>query len=194
VKQDKQDRRSLRTRHLVQGAMMELLLEKRYEAITVRDILERAGIGSSTFYAHYFDKEDVQTSLIEHMLEQLTQQLSQRTAEQEIVPSLALFQHIQEHAQHFQALVRGHAEEKVWEVVQTTLSRTIEQALASISVEKHPPAVPLPVVAQYLAGAYLNLLKWWIKAEMPYSPERMDEVFQRLALPGMWTTIKGKTE
>jgi integrase len=55
VKQEKQDRRSRRTRHLVHSALRELLLEKRYEAITIRDILHRAGIGSSTFYTHYYD-------------------------------------------------------------------------------------------------------------------------------------------
>src|ERR1035438_8891198 len=107
VKQDKQDRRSLRTRHLVHSALMELLLEKRYEAITVRDILDRAGIGSSTFYAHYFDKEDVQKDVIEQMLEQLLPSLAQTTIEHGMLPSLALFRHIQEHSQHahFRALM-----------------------------------------------------------------------------------------
>src|SRR5450631_213058 len=71
VKQDKQDRRSLRTRHLVHAALMELMLEKRYEAITVRDILDRAGIGSSTFYTHYFDKEDVYTDLFDQIFQHL---------------------------------------------------------------------------------------------------------------------------
>jgi AcrR family transcriptional regulator len=194
MKLEKQDRRSRRTRHLVQSALMELLLEKRYEAITVRDILDRAGIGSSTFYAHYFDKEDVQTVLIEQMLGQLSKPISQNTARPGLLPSLALFRHIQEHSQHFQALVRGHAEEKVWKVAQTTLSRTIEQALASTYAEKRSPSVPLAVVAQYLAGAFLSLLKWWIETEMPSSPERMDEIFQQLALPGVWTTIEGKSE
>jgi Transcriptional regulator C-terminal region len=52
--------------------------------------------------------------------------------------------------------------------------------------------VPLAVMAQYLAGAFLNLLKWWIEAEMPYSPEQMDEIFQQLALPGVWATIERK--
>jgi AcrR family transcriptional regulator len=194
VKQDKQDRRSLRTRHLVHSALMELMLEKRYEAITVRDILDRAGIGSSTFYAHYFDKEDVHTDMVEQMLKWLLPSLSQKAAEQEILPGLALFQHIKEHSQHarFQALVRGHAEEKMWEMLQTTLSRNIEQRLASVSTEKRSPLVPLAVMAQYLAGAFLNLLKWWIEAEMPYSPEQMDEIFQQLALPGVWATIKRK--
>ena len=45
MKQHKQDRRSQRTYHLVSTAMMALLLEKRYDAITVQDILDRADIG-----------------------------------------------------------------------------------------------------------------------------------------------------
>jgi hypothetical protein len=49
--------------------------------------------------------------------------------------------------------------------------------------------VPLEVVSQYLTGAFLNLLKWWIEAEMPYSPEQMDEMFQQLAMPGAWAVV-----
>lgn len=196
MKHEKHDRRSQRTRHLVHAALMELLLEKRYEAVTVRDILDRAGIGSSTFYAHYFDKDDVQTDVIEQMLEQLFPAMAQTTVEQGMLPSLALFRHIQEHSQHshFRALVRGHAEERVWEVLQTRLSRIIEQTLASDDAEKKAPSVPREVVAAYLSGAFLNLLTWWIKSEMPYSAERMDEIFQQLALPGVWIIMKGKRE
>lgn len=62
MKQDKQDRRSQRTRRLVSSAMTELLREKRYDAITVQDLLDRAGIGRSTFYTHYFDKEAISRS------------------------------------------------------------------------------------------------------------------------------------
>jgi len=47
VKQDKQDHRSQRTRRLVNSAMTELLREKRYDVITVQDLLDRAGIGRS---------------------------------------------------------------------------------------------------------------------------------------------------
>ena len=196
MKQDKQDRRSLRTRHLVHSALMELLLEKRYEAITVRAILEGSGIGSSTFYAHYFDKEDVLTDLIEQMLKWLLPSLSQKSTAREILPALAIFQHIKEHSQHarFQALVRGHAEEKMWEMLQTMLCRSIEQTFASTFAERPSPVVPLPVMAQYLAGAFLNLLKWWIEAEMPYAPEQMDKIFQQLAVPGVWATLASKSK
>jgi AcrR family transcriptional regulator len=88
--------------------------EKRYAEITVRDILDRAGIGSSTFYTHYFDKEDVQSSLLEQVFEQLFQQLLQRNGRQGIVPSLELFQHIQ-HANWYQNIAKemGHAHSRL---------------------------------------------------------------------------------
>ena len=77
MKQHKQDRRSQRTYHLVSTAMMELLAETRYDAITVQDILDRANIGRSTFYAHYYDKEDVLASITEQMLDLFSQGMQQ---------------------------------------------------------------------------------------------------------------------
>ncbi len=62
------------------GLMIELLREKRYDAITVQDLLDRAGIGRSTFYTHYFDKEDVLASVSEQMLELFRKPLSHRDA------------------------------------------------------------------------------------------------------------------
>lgn len=194
MKQDKQDRRSQRTHRLVNSAMMELLFEKHYDAITVQDILDRAGIGRSTFYAHYFDKEDVLTSIMEQMLEIFGQQLSQRDGEQGLIPTLELFQHAQQNHQYFQAMLRGHTGELLWDLAQTALSRAIQQALSIASTEKHPPSIPPAVIAQYLAGSFLSLLKWWLKAEMPYTPEQMERIFQQLALPGVWTSIEGKSE
>src|SRR5689334_13297891 len=142
MKQDKQDRRSQRTRRLVSSAMMELLKEKRYDEITVQDLLDRAGIGRATFYTHYFDKEDVLASLSEQMLEQFRQQLSQREAGKGIIPSLELFRHAQEAHPFFHAMMRGRAGEIVWETWQVVLSRSIEQALTAACEEKGLPSVP----------------------------------------------------
>lgn len=194
MKQDKQDRRSQRTRHLVSSAMMELLLEKQYEAITVQDILDQAGIGRSTFYTHYFDKEDVLASLAEQQIGLLSQELSQRDVGQRIAPSLELFQHAQQYQQHFQAMLRGHAREVLWETGQLLLSRNIEQALVTVRAENYSPSTPLAVVSQYLAGALLNLLNWWLEAGMPYTPEEMDRIFRGLALPGVWAILGKKSE
>ena len=189
MKQDKQDRRSQRTRQLLSSALMGLLSEKRYEAITVQDILDRAGIGRSTFYTHYFDKDDLHASMMEQMIERMNQQLFERHAGDGIVPSLELFQHIQHDFHQLLTVMGGPAGERLWEMARAALTRSVERALNAAREDAGPPAIALDVVSNYLAGAFLNLLKWWLKAGMPYSPEEMDRIFRQLALPGVWATL-----
>ena len=193
MKQQKQDRRSQRTIRLINAAMIDLLSEKRYTDISVQDILDRADVGRSTFYTHYYDKEDVFEGIAEQILASFNQQFQQAEAGQ-LLPALELFRHVQEEHRLFQNLLGGQGEEMIWKAVQTILSRNIEQSLVSMLGGERPPSVPLAVMAQYLAGAFFNLLKWWIEAEMPYSPERMDEIFQQLALPGVRATTEKKSE
>ncbi|HXR66199.1 MAG TPA: TetR/AcrR family transcriptional regulator [Ktedonobacteraceae bacterium] len=193
MKQQKADRRSQRTYRLVSSAFAELMVEKPYEEILVQDILDRANIGRTTFYAHYFDKEDVLNSTIEQELEMLTHQIAHSTARQRVVPSLELFEHVYHtQNQQFLALMRSRAGEPLWEALQTALRQAIEPALCTLFAEKRSPSIPLPVVSQYLAGAFLTLLKWWISADMPYPPEQMESIFQQMALPGVQFMIKEK--
>jgi AcrR family transcriptional regulator len=53
------DRRARRTRAAIVTAFNELLFVKGYDAITPREVAERADIGRSTFYEHYSSKTDV---------------------------------------------------------------------------------------------------------------------------------------
>lgn len=193
MKQQKADRRSQRTYRLVSSAKAELVAEKPYDKILVQDILDRAGIGRTTFYAHYFDKEDVLNSIVEQELEMLTHQIAHATARQRLVPSLELFEHAY-HSQNqpFLVLMRSRASEPLWEALQTALCQAIEPALSPFCAARRSPSIPLPVVSQYLAGAFLTLLKWWVEASMPYPPEQMESIFQQLALPGVWAMLKEK--
>ncbi len=81
---------------------MALLLEKRYDRITIQDILDRADVGRSTFYEHYWDKEDLLTSQAEWLIESLGSQfeasaLPHVPEASDWLPSLALFEYISEH-------------------------------------------------------------------------------------------------
>lgn len=62
MKNTKADRRSQRTRQLLSSALVDLMLQKRYDEITVQNIIDRANVGRSTFYAHYLDKDDLLVS------------------------------------------------------------------------------------------------------------------------------------
>src|SRR5437879_11312519 len=52
---DLQDRRVKRTQKALARALIELTLEKGYEAITIRDITDKAEVGYATFFRHYHD-------------------------------------------------------------------------------------------------------------------------------------------
>ena len=179
----KQDRRSQRTRHLVSSAFVELLREKGYAAITVSDIIERANIGRSTFYSHYRDKDDLFVGELDRVIESLGNQ-NPGPKEMPFFPSLGLFRHIGEEYELYKALLWTPGIDLLVKHLQTSLSRRIEQGLQSNGGEF---GVPLPILANFIAGSFLTLLKWWLENKMSYSPEEMDAMFRGLTMAGMET-------
>lgn len=178
---DKQDRRSQRTRHLVSEAFVQLLRAKGYNAISVRDIIERANIGRSTFYSHYRDKDD----LFVNELDRVIEVLSHRIPEQDgmpFFPSLGLFEHVGEEYQLYKALVWSPGIDLLIKHLQRSLSARIEQGLRKSGDEFD---LPIPVLANFIAGSFLSLLKWWLENKMVYSPQEIDKMFKRLIVSGL---------
>jgi AcrR family transcriptional regulator len=191
VRNAKADRRSTRTRRLLSAALIELMLEQRYDEITIQDIIDRANIGRSTFYAHYLDKEDLLVSGFTQVFDTLSQE--HHEAEKGVpqaLPSLAgFFRHVQEHHQLYKSLVRGGGIERLFKKSRQHMRRNIEQQLAELIPAGQTPAV-LPLVADYLSGTIMNMLTWWLDNEMPYTPDQMDALFQQLVRPGVQTTLQ----
>src|SRR5581483_6819484 len=68
---EKIDPRVVRTRDKLGDALIALLIEKSFDAVTVQDVLDRAGVSRSTFYAHYRDKNDLFLSDVDQFLESM---------------------------------------------------------------------------------------------------------------------------
>ncbi len=184
MRNQKQDRRSERTRRTLDRALFELMVEKRYDAITVQDIIDRANVGRSTFYAHYQDKEDLAMSSLEHMLDRLGEDFGQDASKGErILYTVGLFQHAQEQYPVFKALTMGRGFDLFFEKGQTYLSKQVEMRVRSWLPKGQKPQVPLPIVSNHVAGAFVALFKWWLDNKMPYPPERMDEILHQLVMP-----------
>lgn len=56
---DAVDRRVQKTKKILSEALIALILEKGYEKVTVRDIIDKANVGRSTFYSHYESKDQL---------------------------------------------------------------------------------------------------------------------------------------
>jgi len=178
VKPTPPDRRSQRTRRLISEAFLSLMREKHFAQITVQDIIERANVGRSTFYAHYQDKEDLLGTEFAEVLHALQQSVNAKDGD--ALPTVGLFEHMREVQFIMQAFVLGDNADLLFRKVHLALAAAFEKYLAA---RQPQPSIPIPIVASYLAGAYLSLVRWWLDNNLSYSPERMDEIFAELALP-----------
>jgi len=104
-----------------------------------------------------------------------------------------LFRHAQGHYELYRTLIWGSGFDLLTKEGHAALSKKIEDRFALLLTGKQPPSIPLPILSCSVAGALLIMLKWWLDNKMPYSPERMDEIFQQLVMPG-FSTILGLTE
>ena len=95
----KLDSRVRRTREVLGDALIALMEERAFESITVQDILDRAGVGRSTFYEHFRDKNDLFLSDVEDFLEMMSNLLVGREDRpKRIAPLAELLMHVGEPA------------------------------------------------------------------------------------------------
>ena len=184
LKSKKADRRTSRTRSSLSSALVELVEEKRFDDITVQDVIDRADVGRSTFYSHFRDKEDLFQKDWERFLDMLAQQIDWDQAGQaSFIPVVFLFRHLQEVQTFYKGLVRSRMTDSIFKSGVSYLSRQIETALTVRLRDKPTPTIPIPILSHYLASELFTLLQWWLDQKMPYPPERMDEIFHELVNP-----------
>jgi hypothetical protein len=179
---NKNDRRSQRTRQLLSEALVQLIQVKDYSTISVSDIIERANVGRSTFYAHYRDKDDLLLSQMDRVIETLSTG-SPHAQEFPYFPSLGFLQHVGgDHYELYKSLVWGPGMDLITRHLQKSLSVRVEQSLQNSGKDYD---VPVPILANFIIGSFLTLLKWWLENKRIYSPEQMDEIFKKMTLPGV---------
>ena len=200
----KSDRRPQRTRRQLSQALVSLITEKRFDDISVQNVIDRADVGRSTFYNHFRDKEDLLQKDWERFLDSFAQQIDWGKAGYEsFVPVVHLFRHLQDFQPFYKGLVRSRKADSLFKTGVSYLSRKIEISLKARSEHRPPQTghrtgvlatqsgtgepptlpVPFPILANFLAIELFALLKWWLDHEMPYTPERMDEIYHQLMNP-----------
>jgi AcrR family transcriptional regulator len=185
------DRRIERTRQLLREALLALILEKGYGAVTVQDIIDRANVGRSTFYAHFRDQEDLFLSGFESMRAQFEQHLTSQ-ATGDAGPwslSLMMFQHAQSHHQLYKALVGKQGGNLMLTQIHKYLLAIVQGHMKAHWLNRKEALVPPNVLAHYIVSSFMALLTWWLDNNLPYSAERMNEMYRQLTEPGVMAVM-----
>ncbi len=181
TKPERTDRRVRKTKKLLSNALSSLIIEKGYDAVSVKDILDRAKVGRSTFYAHFEDKEQLLFwghDTFERLLKESVIRPAQGPARTDI-DFLFLYRHIHDNRALIGALMESETAGLVGEQLQSILSFRIAGYFREVgSNAKEPQLFSMKV--QAAAAAVVSLLKQWIQQGMPLGPEEMERLSEEL--------------
>lgn len=175
------DPRVTRTTHALGRALIELIQERHYDEITVQQILDRAGVGRATFYAHYRNKDDALHSSYERLFSLFEKVLDRRQATpyRRLFPVAEFVAHIGEARSFALALDRAGRLDDAFEMFAGHAARLIDRRLGSWPGVR--TTVPRPLVARMLGGAMVEMLRWWWEDAARATPAEMDAAFHELA-------------
>jgi len=180
------DRRVSRTRNALGDALIALLQETPFEQITVQQILDRAKISRSTFYAHYRDKDDLFLSDVEEFMELMSTQLLRRAEKSNrVAPVCELFAHVSEMRSLHTALTAANKLTDLLELGEGHFARAINRRLTEFPLTRAMPAQQRVAMSHAFAGALFSLMSWWLGQPKPASPEEMDDIFHRMVWSGV---------
>ncbi len=183
------DLRVQRTRNLIVEALIELTIQKGFAAVTVQDIVKRAGINRATFYRHYEDKFDLLDQYAEAVY-QLPYDLpdsgsvagEEANVEKTVAGLARMLEHIRGHAKFFRVMLGKNGDPafagKIRQYIQRRIRRSMEEAVLS---DKDSADLFL----NYVSSGSVGALSWWLENEMPYSPEELAAILYRLIVAGL---------
>jgi AcrR family transcriptional regulator len=180
------DRRVRRTHERLGMALLELIVEKPIDQVTVQEVLDRASVGRSTFYLHFRDTDDLLLSQLEAFLEIQSTALSVRKEKSyRVVPVAELFAHIGQQNRFYRALATSGRLNDFFDLAQGYFARGIEQRLIESGRLAKVPPRELNARASALAGSLLSLLRWWLDRGEIESADAMDKLFHRMVWSGV---------
>lgn len=195
------DLRVRRTRKLLQEALLSLLQDHDLEAISVNEICDQAMVHRTTFYKHYQDKYD----LLKQSLHDRFQALAAVGPTPEEVVTVAsaaapasatadgaapghfvrIFQHVAENRAFYAAALSSGGGSVFRELLEAYVAETASARIGALTQGKPSLSIPAPVLAQFSAGALVNLLIWWLRQKAPPAPLEMAQYAARLLNYGM---------
>ena len=181
--QSKSNLRVRRTQKLLREALIELIEERGFEALTIGELTERAMVSRAAFYRNYQDKYDLVEQIFEEAMSALLGAVGDLGTEHPTEIWVKFFEHIAEYERLYRALLGSSG--SPWFV------RKMRASLADLVNERghlpHRPNVSHRSVHTFadefvpdlVSTMFVEAITWWLEHARPYTPK---EIATRSAL------------
>jgi AcrR family transcriptional regulator len=174
-----EDTRTQRTTTALALALIQLIQESgRFKEITVRQILQRAGVGRTAFYSHFRSKEDVLHSTYEAIFGTHKEQLQRDTsANPRLFPVSEFLEHLAGARPVMFAFRKAGLADDMRSQFVGYAADIIECRIRDLNLST---TAPPRLAARMLAAALIESLDWWLDHESTSGAE-IDAAFHLLA-------------
>lgn len=184
------DRRQQKTRAAIFQAFEHLLAHKNYNKITVKEIIDLANVGRTTFYDHFETKDallyELCTNLFDHVFSdqpgaENTHDFSLSEGDARTIVSHILY-HLKENEKHISKLMVGESSEIFLVYFKKYLDEMAMKYLIDEMLHNNSK-VPKDFLKNHISGSFMNMVQWWIKNGMKEGPEELAEYFLAVIEP-----------
>lgn len=192
-----QDRRINRTRQYIQDSVIDLILDKGYDKISVKDIAYHANVNRSTFYAHYQDKFELLDTIIDEKLSLLSKALHDVNSRFDISqlrrdepdPFLnMLFARVAESEKFYQVMLVHLKQEVFVSKLQQVIRDAWYERISGLRMEQGL-LVPLDIILDYASFSVMGVIQNWLKNKTIYTSHHMALQLTRLSSLGIYQVI-----
>jgi AcrR family transcriptional regulator len=163
------DRRQRKSRKAIFDAFTTLLRTKRYEQITVQDIIDTADISRSTFYAHFETKDmllkAMSSDIFDHIFSGDVCEYHDHGPHLQAKLSHILW-HLQEQKSQVVGILACESGELFMEFLRDHL-----HTLFTLYLHEFPQNVPQEFLLNHLVGSFSEAVRWWVRNGMLQTPE-----------------------
>ena len=182
---NEEDKRVIRTRAKLTEALIALSCEQGYDAVTVQEIAERAGINYRTFYRHYESKDDLLRDVLQTTMLELRETMPPPTPEELSAPDYHqtarrntrdIYQYVADNSDIFRLLLQSGPLALI--PIHQFARQETEKFFAGHAVGD----VPHDLIANHMISATFAMMRWWLENDMAYTPEQMAEYSVQLIM------------
>lgn len=177
------DRRQQKTREAIFRALSTLLEKKRYNHITVQDIIDEANIGRSTFYAHFETKDELLKTMCADIFghvfsnDLITEKTHDFSGNNGLEAKLThILYHLKDSKKDIIGILSCESGDLFLNYFKQYLGGIINTELISRKGSRKVN-VPDDFLVNHIAGSFVNLVQWWIKNDLTPSPEELGYYF-----------------
>ena len=184
------DRRQQKTRMAIFNAFADLLAEKSYSKITVQEIIDRANVGRTTFYAHFETKDELLRALCDQLFGHIIGSAADCTPTHGLycdgnAPESVfchLLQHLQENDNNILGLLSCESSELFLRCFKDSLNELIKDQFVNQN-RKVNRDIPPDFLINHISGSFVEMVLWWVKGRMKQTPEELDRYFRAVIEP-----------